>query len=127
MTWRAPTRLGLIHYPDVVMRLALALLLDRAIGDEIKMLSISGDVGIGVLVLTRERRNLWLRPTAVLVARSKDGPTREIRRHLEEINLAAIRRKRRVRFVVARRDNTGRKYRRVRERFRGIVRCGLRN
>src|SRR6476620_8646168 len=105
MPRRAPTRLGLVNHPNVVMRLALAFFLDRTIGDKVEMSSISGDVGIGVLILTGERRNLRLRPTAVLVARNKDGPTREIRRNLEKINLAAIRRKRRVRFVVARGDN----------------------
>src|SRR5436305_14080030 len=82
MTWRAPTRRGLVHYPDVVMRLARALLLDRTIGNEIGIFSVSRDLGIGVLILTGERRNLRLRPAAVIVARNKGRPMREIRRHL---------------------------------------------
>ena len=114
MARRAPARLRLVHDPDVVMRLAFAASLDGAIGDEVKVFSISGDVGIGVLKLAGERRDLRLRPAAVLVARNEDGPPREIGRHLDKVYLAAIRRERRVRFVVAGGDDAGRKQRRIR-------------
>ena len=87
------------------------------------MFSISGDVGIGVLKLAGERRDLRLRPAAVLVARNEDGPPREIGRHLEKVYLAAIRRERWVRFIVASGNDAGRKQRRMRERLRRIVRA----
>ena len=96
MARRAPARLRLVHDPDVVMRLALAASLHGAIGDKVKVFSISGDVWISVLKLTGERRGLRLRPVAVLVARNEDGPPREIGRHLEKVYLVAIRRERRV-------------------------------
>src|SRR5207247_9224132 len=59
--------------------------------------------------------------------RSEDGPPREIGRHLEKVYLAAIRRERWVRFIVASGNDAGRKQRRMRERLRRIVRGGLRN
>src|SRR2546430_3246407 len=101
MTRCTPGGLRLVHAPDVVMRLAFAAGLHGAIGDEVKVFSISGDVGIGVLKLAGERCDLRLRPAAVLVARNEDGPPREIGRHLEKVYLAAIGRERRVPFIFA--------------------------
>src|SRR5947208_14689351 len=123
----APARLWLVRDADVVMLLALAARFQRASVDEVKVFSISGDVGVSVLKLAGERRDLRLRPATVLVARNEDGPPREIGRHLEKVYLAAIRCERWVRFIVASRNDAGRKQRRTRERLRRIVRGGLRN
>src|SRR4030095_527578 len=121
MARRAPTRLSLVHDPDVMMRLTLAARLNGSIRDEVKVFSISGDVWIGVLILAGERRNLGSRPAAVSVMRNEDGPPREIGRHFEKIHLAAIGREDRMRFVVTGGNNAGRKQRCMRKRRRRIV------
>ena len=107
------------------MRLAFSARLYGTIGNEVKVFSVSRDVRIGVLILTGERCHFRRRPAAVFVARDEDGPSREIWRHLEKVHLAAIRRERRMRFIVASGDDAGRKQHCVRERLRRIVGCAL--
>src|SRR6266496_1917507 len=98
------------------MRLAFSTGLYGAIGNEVEVFSVSRDVRIGVLVLTGERCDLRRRPTAILVARHEDRPTREIWRHLEKVHLTAVGREGRVRFVVAGGDDAGGEQRRLRQR-----------
>src|SRR6476619_6447683 len=89
------------------------------------MSSVTGNVGIGVLILARERRNFGLRPATVPIARNEDGPAREIRRHFEKINFPAIGRQRGVRLVIAGRNYARREQRRMRKRLCRIVRSVL--
>src|SRR4030095_7713276 len=121
MTRGGPTRIDLVHDPDIVMRLALTARLYRTIRDEVEVFSVGGDIRIGVLILAGERRDFRLRPTAVLVTRNEDGPAREIRRHFEKVDLAAVGREDRVRFVVSRGNDPGRKQCRVWKRLPRIV------
>src|SRR5262245_45397296 len=120
VAWQAPTRLGLVHDPDVVMRLAFTARLNGSIGDEVEVFAISGDVRVSVLVLAGERRDLRFRPTTVLVTRNENGPAREIRRHFEKVELASIGCEGRVRFGMARGNDPGRNQCGVRQRLSGI-------
>src|SRR5262249_60768038 len=88
-----------LHHPDVVVLFPLPV--NRTCRDEEEAITIGRDEGVGVSVLSGERSHLRRAPSAPLEARNDNRPVAEIRRILQKIERAAIRRESRVRFIIA--------------------------